>query len=612
MALLLSCQVLAKSFHHRDLFTGITLGINDGERIGLIGPNGSGKSTFLKLLAGLETPDSGEITRRRDIRIGYVPQADVFPPESTAGFVLTAALAADHLEEHDRDTRVNIMLTRMGFAGPDVRADSLSGGWRKRLAIARELIIRPDLLLMDEPTNHLDLEGIVWLERLLQDPREGAFASLIVSHDRYFLDNMTTRIIEINRAFPDGFYSVPGVYSDFLARRDEFMDAQSAQQSSLENKVRKEVVWLKRGPKAQRTKNKSRIEDAHRKMDELSDLKSHNTAYTNVTKIEFSATERKTNKLLAAHGLAKSLGGKVLFSGLNLLLTPGMKVGVLGPNGSGKTTLLRTLSGDIPPDAGTIKRAPDLRVVFFDQARASVEKDVTLRQALWSKSDTVIYQDQSLHINTWAKRFLFTFDQLDQPVSTLSGGEQARILIARLMLQPADILVLDEPTNDLDIPSLEVLEESLEEFPGAIVLVTHDRFMLDRLCSELLTLDGAGHTNMYTDLSQWERGEETRRRQQRAAMASAAADRTASAPPPEPETRAAKRKLTYMEQKDLETIESRILAAETEVEHFHKKMEAALGNAAGLQEICQKLHDAQLLVTELYARWQQLESKRNG
>ncbi len=611
MPLLLSCQALAKSFHRRDLFAGITLGIYDGERIGLIGPNGSGKSTFLKLLAGLETPDSGDITRRRDIRVGYVPQSDAFPAGATAGAVLAEALAGDHLEEHDRTTRVNIMLTRLGFPGPDVPADTLSGGWRKRLAIARELVSKPDLLLLDEPTNHLDLEGILWLERLLQDPRDGAFAALVVSHDRYFLDNMTTRIIEINRVFPDGFYCVPGVYSDFLSRRDEFLRAQSAQQDSLENRVRREVEWLKRGPKAQRTKNKSRIEDAHRKIDQLSDLKSRHAASCAVSKIEFAATQRKTNKLLAAHNLAKSLGGKTLFSSLHLVLTPHLRVGVLGPNGSGKTTLLRTLAGEIPPDSGTLKRAPDLRVVFFDQARASVEKDLTLRQALWAKSDTVIYRDQPLHINTWAKRFLFSFDQLNQPVSTLSGGEQARILIARLMLQPADILILDEPTNDLDIPSLEVLEESLAEFAGAIVLVTHDRFMLDRLCSELLALDGEGHAGIYSDLAQWERAAEARRAKSRSAAAPAP-DSPPALRAAAPETPPRRRKLTYMEQKDLDTIEARILAAEADVERLQQEVEGCLADPLKLDAVCRELHDAQQLVAQLYARWQDLESKRGG
>lgn len=516
MALLLSCESLAKSYHHRELFTGITLGVYDEERIGLIGPNGSGKSTFLKILAGLEEQDSGQITRRRDLKLGYVPQQDLFAPGATPRSVLSEALQKDggagHLGEQEQETRVAILLTRMGFTEDEKLVATLSGGWQKRLAIARALITEPNLLVLDEPTNHLDLEGVLWLEKILANPREigmsgGSFASILVSHDRYFLDNLPTRIVEINRAFPEGFYSVPGSYSEFLERREEFMAAQAEQQQTLQERVKKEIAWLRRGPKARRTKNKSRILDAHTAIDDLAELKGRNNAFGETAKIEFTSTERKTNKLIVAHKISKRFtrtGAAVevgepdtaergpLFENLNLLLTPGSRMGVLGRNGSGKSTLLRLLNGDLLPDTGTIKRAPDLRVVFFDQAKQQVNREVTLRTALSPDSDTVVFRGESIHVKSWAKRFLFSYEQLDLPVSALSGGEQARILIANLMRLQADVLILDEPTNDLDIPSLEVLEESLDDFPGAIVLVTHDRYMLDRLCTELLALDGEG------------------------------------------------------------------------------------------------------------------------
>lgn len=620
MALLLSCEKLAKAFHHQELFSGITLGLYEEERIGLIGPNGSGKSTFLRILAGEEPADEGQITRRRDLKLGYVAQEDRFAEGATPRSVLLEALAGELLEEHERQTRAAIVLTKMGFERPDEWVNTLSGGWKKRLAIARALAPGPNLLLLDEPTNHLDLEGILWLEKLLANPREltsltggavgGGLACLVVSHDRYFLDNMTTRIIEINRAFPDGFYSVAGAYSEFLERREEFMAGQAAQQQSLENRVRQEIAWLKRGPKAQRTKNKSRIDDAHKKIAELGQLRSRNTAYTSAVDIEFSATERKTNKLLAAHHVSKSLGGRPLFSGLDIILTPGTRLGVLGANGSGKTTLLRVLHGDLPADSGTIKRAPELRVVFFDQARQQVQRDQTLRTALSPKSDTVIYRDQPMHVNSWAKRFLFRYEQLDLPVSALSGGEQARILIANLMLEAADVLILDEPTNDLDIPSLEVLEESLEDFPGAIVLVTHDRFMLDRLSTELLALDGEGHAHLYTDFTQWENAQEARRRE--------AAAKQVELPPPSPAApeqakSRGRKKLAYMEQREYETIEARIAAAEQEAAERQKEMEAALGgDPRRLDEICRKAHEAQVAVQALYERWEALETKLNG
>ncbi len=606
MALLLSCQALAKAYQ-RPLFDGITLGLYDGERIGLIGPNGSGKSTFLKLLAGIEQPDAGEITRRRDVRMAYVPQEDAFPENATPTSVLLETLESDdhaHLDEHDRYTQAAIMLTKIGFDDFDQQVSTLSGGWKKRLAIARALVTAPDLLLMDEPTNHLDLEGIYWLEKLLASSR---FATLVVSHDRYFLENMTTRIIEINRTYAAGFYSVIGTYSDFLLRREDTLAAQASEQQSLQNKVRREAEWLKKGPKARTTKAKYRIDEAHRMMADLCDLKSRNSAGADAVQIEFTATGRKTNKLLAAHNISKSFGDRSLFSNVDLILTPGSALGLIGPNGSGKSTLLKLLTGDLEPDTGTIKRATGLRTVFFDQARQALDRTLTLKEALsphTSGSDQIIYQGQPMHITSWAKRFLFRTEQLKVPVGTLSGGEQARVLVARLMLHPADLLILDEPTNDLDIPSLEVLEESLEEFPGALVLVTHDRFMLERLSTELLGLDGKGNANLYTDLDQWLRavaaGTESVTESQRTS--------DAVAKPAEP--KAQKKKFTYAEQKDWDTIEQRVLAAETKVDELQKALDAHITDPKKLELVCHQLHENQELVHKLYARWQELELKR--
>ena len=467
MALLLSCQNLAKSYGHRALFAGITLGIYDGDRAGMFGPNGAGKTTFLKILAGQEQADEGTMERRKGIRVGYVAQEDRFEG-ATPREELLATLAREdpHGEEHDRETRAAIILTQMGFVddhAPDVAVGVLSGGWRKRLALARELVLEPELLLLDEPTNHLDLEGILWLENLLKG---ATFAFLVVTHDRYFLDNVTTRIIEINPIFEGGYLSVPGTYSDFLDRRQPVLEAQAKEQQTMKMQVQEEIAWLKRGPKAQRNKNKSRITDAHKLFEKYAATRQR-TATDQAVDIEFQATERKTKKLLAAHSLVKTMGERRLIEKLNLVLAPGMKLGVLGPNGSGKSTLLKLLSGDLTPDAGTIKRAPDLRVVYFDQQRKQLERAELLRHALAPTSDSVLYNGQLVHVSSYAARFLFRKEQLDRPVGELSGGEQARVLIARLMLVPADVLILDEPTNDLDIPSLEVLEESLEEFPGA-------------------------------------------------------------------------------------------------------------------------------------------------
>src|SRR5688572_5506991 len=565
MALLLSCDNLEKSFGSRPIFRGLSVRFNDTERTGLIGPNGSGKSTLLKILAGLEQPDGGTITTRRQLKLGYLPQADAFPPGQTVSEIVTEALREGgprELEEHERHTRAEILLGKVGFERTDQRADEISGGWRKRLAIARALITEPDLLLLDEPTNHLDLEGILWLEKLLAD---ASFAFLLVSHDRYFLENVTNRVVELNRSYADGYLSVNGSYSEFLVRREEYLAVQARNEQALASRVRREVEWLRRGAKARTTKAKGRIEEAGRMMDDLAELKVRNNQGGSV-QIDFNATHRQTRKLLTAKRVSKSLGGRELFKGLDLVLGPGTKLGLLGPNGSGKTTLIRLLTGELEPDSGEVFRAEGLRTVVFDQARKQLDRTATLRRAIGPTGDTVAYRDQAMHITGWAKRFLFRTEQLDMPVSDLSGGEQARILIARLMLQPADLLILDEPTNDLDIASLEVLEESLSDFPGALVLVTHDRFMLDRVSTEILALDGKGSARSHVDYSEWQRAKDE------SARDAAAAARSPTKQASRPDAAPAKKRLTYMELRELEGMEAQVLSAEEELHRLQADM----------------------------------------
>src|SRR5882724_3286998 len=422
---------------------------------------------------------------RNGVRVGYVPQDPVFPAGRTVDEVVIASLTG--VDEEDRPARLAHALSRAGFADGRAAVDTLSGGWKKRLAIARELAAAPDILLMDEPTNHLDVEGILWLEDLLTE-RSRAF--LVVSHDRYFLEHVATRMLELNRAYPDGLWQAEGRYSEFLARRDEFLRGQAAYQESLANTVRREIEWLRRGAKARSTKAKGRIKEAGRLIEELEESRARGVAAT--AGIDFVASQRRTRRLLVARGLTKSLGGRRLVSDLDLVVTPGTRVGLIGPNGSGKTTLLNVLAGVVRPDSGAVERAENLSMVRFEQERGGLDPTQSLRRALAPEGDAVTWQGRSIHVASWAKRFLFRSEQLEVPVGRLSGGEQARILIARLMREPADLLILDEPTNDLDIPTLEVLEESLAEFEGGVVLVTHGSFMLDRVSTTILALGGQG------------------------------------------------------------------------------------------------------------------------
>ncbi|MBM4124606.1 MAG: ABC-F family ATP-binding cassette domain-containing protein [Nitrospira sp.] len=601
---LLSCESISKAYGVKPLFDDLSLTLFDGDHVGVVGPNGSGKSTLLKILAGLEEPDGGTRSMRRQLRVGYVPQDAVFPEDQTVEEVLAQALEAEELDPGEHHGRIARALSVGEFRQADQSVATLSGGWRKRLAITRALILEPDVLLMDEPTNHLDVEGILWLEALLQSE---AKAYLVVSHDRRFLESVASRMLELNRCYPNGLFDAKGRYSDFLEQRDAYLQAQANYQSSLANRVRREVEWLHRGPKARTTKSKARIQAAGELIEELGTVKARSGQAT--AGIDFTSSGRKSKQLLVATQVGKAFGGKPVITGLDLLLSPGQRLGLLGPNGSGKSTLLRLLAGTLTPDEGTIVRAEGLKVVTFEQHRESLNQTVTLRRALAPSGDLVIYADRPVHLVSWAKRFLFRPEQLDLPVSRLSGGEQARLLIARLMLQPADLLILDEPTNDLDIPTLDVLEDSLLEFPGALILVTHDRWLLDRVSTQLLALDGTGQVEFFADYAQWEAAQERAASAPRTSGApKAATSRADSGTPPLPKRKG----LSYREQKEWEQMEQRILKAEEALAACKAAVEdpAVVSDAAALHSRYETLEAAQAAMDRLYARWAELEEKQ--
>jgi ATP-binding cassette subfamily F protein uup len=615
---ILNAQSVTKQFGALPLFKNISLTVEEGDRIGLIGPNGAGKSTLLALLAGQVEPDSGELAVRKRARAAYVPQDSRFAPGLTVRQVLESALAAAHVNESEREGRLRELAGRAGFADLDAEAASLSGGWRKRLAIIEAMVIEPDVMLLDEPTNHLDLAGIEWLEELLA---ASAFAAVTVSHDRYFLESTSSQIVELNRIFADGLFRVKGTFSRFLEEKQAYLESQSRQQESLRNQVRTEIEWLRRGPKARTTKSKARIDSANAMIGQLAQMDSRTTV--NTVGIDFEASMRKTKRLVEFDNVTCQIPGdeespapRTLFSNLNFILKAGSKVGLVGPNGSGKTTLLRLLRGEIEPAEGTIKRAEALRLVYLSQMR-DLDESLTLRRALAPEGDGVNYQGRIIHVASWASRFLFTGEQLNQPVRNLSGGERARVLIAKLMLEPADVLLLDEPTNDLDIPSLEILEENLLEFPGALVLVTHDRYLLNRVSSVVLGLDGRGHISQFADFAQWEDwlaeqdSAQSGKSERRADGSVSTKQAKYNAVDSVNTVNSPRKKLSYLEAREFAAIEQKVEESDARLHAARERVDHpdVATHATALQEALAELDAAQHESDALYARWAELTEK---
>lgn len=596
---LISATLISKELGGRKLFSDLSLVIHEHERLALIGPNGSGKSTLLKTLSRLIEPDSGEVRSRRDLSTAYVAQQDHFGDCRTTAEVLERALTQTSIDPHDIPRRISVYLGTCGFGDGDADPERLSGGWRKRLALARALAMEPEVLLLDEPTNHLDIPSITWLEECLTTLR---CALVLVSHDRWFINRLAQRVVEIDKRYPTGTFESTGNYDSFLDNRAAFLDGLQRTQSALANKVRREVEWLRQGVKARTTKSRARIDAAQRM---IQDLRGMNLESERAS-LEFSASNRKTKDLIRLEGVGVTLNERDLFSDVTFTLSPGTRLGVVGPNGSGKSTFVATLLGRRPPSRGRVVAAPLLKTALFDQARRELPHDVSLKDSLCPFGDSVVFQGRSLHVAAWAARFMFTPNQLTLPVGSLSGGEQARALLARLMLTDADVLIFDEPTNDLDIATLEVLEEAFVSFSGAIVVVTHDRYLLDRTSTVVLAIAGDS-SGLFADYSQWEQrcADSSRRSPLPAEVRTS--DPTSEAPKARNKT-----KLTYQEQRELAGIENQILEAESRVSSLEVQISAPeiASNSGELSRLCAELATSKAQVEDLYERWQLLEEKK--
>jgi ATP-binding cassette subfamily F protein uup len=624
MAILLSAQGLHAAYGARPLFEDVSFTVEEGERIGLIGPNGAGKSTLLRLLASTAVGDatqSGQVSRRRNLRVGLLEQVPRFEPGATVESAVSGHAAESDWE---RAAETHALLAKLDLSGavagvtPATPIAALSGGWRKRVALARELARQPDLLLLDEPTNHLDVESIEWLEELIAGSR---FATITVTHDRLFLQRVATRILELDRRNAGGLLAVAGDYATYVRVKTETMHAQERRETVLRNTLRRETEWLRRGAAARTTKQQARIARAGDIAEEVAELGTRNT--TRTASLSFQATERSPRRLIEARGVGKRYDDRTIFAGVDLLVSPGTRVALLGPNGCGKSTLLRVLLGEEPPSSGTVTRADGLQVAYFAQARDTLDPARSVADTVCPDGDFVSYRGARVHRHGYLERFLFSAEQAGMAVGKLSGGEQSRLLLAQLMLREAQILVLDEPTNDLDLATLAVLEETLTEFDGAVLLVSHDRYFVDQVATVILafaptrnqalgapTAPDAGLAR-FASLAQWEAWRAARDAEATAlAVVEAAAARATAAPAAKP----ARRKLGYLEQREYDTIEATIAAAEAALQAAVADSEDPVHASDGprLVELLAAVEQRRADVDRLYARWAELETKLTG
>ena len=598
MSLLVSVNKLKKVMGSKLLFDGLSFGVNEREHLGLLGPNGAGKSTLLKILAGLESPDEGEVSPRKNLKLAFVMQEENFEEKLSLQETAVERLLQVGFDNTEAQVQASIYLTMVGFEDLEQTVEVLSGGWRKRLSLAIAFAQEPDLLVLDEPTNHMDWDGILWLENHLKSYKK---SFILVSHDRDLLDNLCNKTMEINRLYRDGFLAFDCGYKKFLERKSEYIHSQIKLQDSMSNKARREVEWLRAGVKARTTKSQSRMKEAHQLLDDLAEVKSRNQAARSKVRVEIDAAGKRAKKLIELKKLSVAYGDNCLIQDLDLLMGPKTCIGILGANGSGKSSLLRVLSGAADNYSGELFKAEGLEVIYFDQKREDLPQDIDLVEFLGDGSDYTLFKGQSIHVASYASRFLFSSEKMKLKISQLSGGEQARLLIAKLLLQPADVLILDEPTNDLDIDSIEILEESLSQFKGLVVLVSHDRYFLSQLCHKYLALEGEGLWQMYSDLDQW------LKKPKYGSVSSKVVDTKKVEKKKQPN----RVKLSYKEKRLAETIEEDISIAEKELSEAQVRLEdpSIFSNHEKMNEVVRTVSEKQAELDELYQAWEALEEK---
>ena len=627
MSTIISASEITVRYGERAVIDAATLGIEEGDRIGLVGRNGCGKTTFLRILAGLQAPDSGVVSGRRDLVVSYLPQDfmldatksveenirdgaahvlkliaefESLPHDSKRHEELEHRIGA--LEGWTLDQRIETAMSHLNCPAADRRIETLSGGEKRRVAMCRAIVSLPDLLILDEPTNHLDPESIDWVADFL-DEFHGSF--LVVTHDRYFLDRVAKRMVELS----DGhFFSHNGNYTDYLLAKAERQEADATIEHKRQMFLKKELAWVRQGPRAQRSKQKDRFE------------RYYDTAAQAGPVIEedvelcIPPPPQLGNRTVELSNLGMEIGGKKLFSGFSYNFENGQRIGVCGRNGLGKTTLLKAIIGQLPPTEGTVKTGQLTKFNYVDQGRLQLNEERTVLDEVADGTEFVQWGDTKLSVRSYLKRFLFADERITTQVKKLSGGERSRLLLARILKSGGNFLILDEPTNDLDLPTLRVLEEALIAFPGMVLVVSHDRYFLNRVCTNILAFEGDGKISHSVGdydyyLEKKERAAKEEARQSAAMLAtnkSAALARAANA------SKSSKaRKLSFKETRELEGIEAQIHGVEAEVariEGLFAQADFFRKHAAQVNQLTDELNAAKENVVKLYARWEQLEA----
>jgi ATP-binding cassette subfamily F protein uup len=592
---LVSLDHIRMAYGHLPLLDDASLLIEAGERVCIIGRNGTGKSTLLQIIGGEIIPDAGTVWRQPNIRIARLEQDVPLSTDRPVREVVAEGFKGlAHVEDWHVDVSVDMVIDRLDLSG-DAIVSTLSGGWRRRVLLARALVAQPDLLLLDEPTNHLDIEAMMWLESFLADYRG---AVIFVTHDRAFLQRVATRIVELDRG---RLTSWPGNYETFLDKKEAWLANEQILHEKFDKKLAQEEAWLRQGIKARRTRDEGRV----KALMEMRKERAARRGQIGQVQLQADSAERSGKLVFDAKGVSKSFGDRTVVRDASFRVIRKDRIGLIGPNGSGKTTLLRMLMGELEPDSGEIRRGTNVQIAYYDQQREQLDPERTVFDTVGEGNDTVTVNGRTQHVHGYLRDFLFPPERALSPVKALSGGERNRLLLARLLTRPMNVLVLDEPTNDLDIETLELLESYLVDWPGTLLLVSHDRAFIDHVVTSTLVFEGNGRVQEYVGgYEDWLRQRDTGK--------SVAQIATTKQPPPAPAPAAPKKKLSFKEKREMEDLPKRIERMEAELEalhtriaspEFYKEPPDAIASAlARTDELKSSLHDA-------YARWDELDAR---